>query len=58
MKIRILDIIPIVYTDYLKEALNERKKLALEFKEKTNNLVEIEFETLPKGTASIESLHS
>lgn len=53
-KKRILIVLPIVYTESLKEALEDRKKLVEEIKQRTGGLFELETVTLEKGTASIE----
>jgi len=53
--IKILNIIPIIYSDDLKAAFKDREKLANDIWEETNGLVKLETVALEKGTASIES---
>jgi len=54
-EIKILDLIPIIYTEGIKEGLKDREKLAEEIREKTAGRVKLEMEFLDMGTASIES---
>jgi len=56
-KIKILDLLPIVYTEGLKSGMEDRKKLAAEISQKTGGLVELEAVSLEKGTASIEGFY-
>ncbi len=56
-KKRIMIVLPIVYTESLKDALEDRKKLAKEIKKRTGGQFEIETTTLEKGTASIEGTY-
>lgn len=54
-KIKILDVFPIVYTDYIKAGLEDRKKLAEKLKDETNGLIQLDTTTIEKGAVSIES---
>lgn len=54
-KIRILIVLPVAYTEGIKGALEDRKKLAEEIDQQTGGLVKLEAVSLEKGTASIES---
>jgi allantoin racemase len=54
---RILDLLPVVYTDGLKGAVADRKKLAAELTAQTNGRIRVELESLSKGTASIEDAY-
>lgn len=56
-KIRILMVLPVVYTEGLKGALEDRKKLAEEMERETGGLVKLEAVFLEKGTASIEDFY-
>jgi len=56
-KIRILVILPIVYTEGLKGALEDRRKLAEEIDQRTGGLVKLDAASLDKGTASIEDAY-
>ena len=53
-KKRILIVLPILYTESLKEALEDRRNLAEDIKKKTGGIFEIDATTLEKGMASIE----
>ena len=53
--IKILNIIPVIYTEGLKSALEDRKKLADDIWNETNGLVKLDNVAIEKGTASIES---
>jgi len=53
-KKRILIVLPIVYTEGLKDALEDRQILGEEIKQGTGGLFELDTTTLEKGTASIE----
>ncbi len=55
--IKILDLIPIIYTEGIEGAIEDRKNLAKEIENKTNGLVKMELVMLDKGTASIESVY-
>lgn len=54
---RILDLLPIVYTDDLKGAMADRKKLATTLSTQTNGRFKLEFESLSQGTVSIEDAY-
>jgi len=56
-KVRILVILPIVYTEGLKGALEDRRKLAKEIDQRTGGLVKLDAVSLDKGTASIEDAY-
>lgn len=53
-KKRILIVLPILYTESLKDALEDRRNLAEDIKKRTGGLFEIDATTLEKGMASIE----
>jgi len=53
-KKRILIVLPILYTESLKDALEDRRNLAEDIKKKTGGIFEIDATTLEKGMASIE----
>lgn len=53
-KIRIIDLVPVIVTENIKKTVDDRKKLAREIKEETNNLVIVDVVSLEKGTTSIE----
>ena len=55
-KIKILDLVPVIYTDALKKGFEDRKGLSKKLKENTNGLVDMDIVPLDKGTASIEGL--
>ncbi len=54
MKIKILDIIPVVIGKELQKTLEYRKELAKEIKERTNDAIRIDIVSLEKGSASLE----
>ncbi len=54
---RILDLLPVVYTDGLKNAVSDRKKLATELSTQTNGRIKLEFDSLSRGTVSIEDAY-
>jgi allantoin racemase len=54
---KILDIIPVLYTEDLKGAIEDRKKFAEEVSRQTTGLIKLESVSLEKGTASIESFY-
>jgi len=54
---RILDLLPVVYTDGLKSAVADRKKLAGKLAAQTNGLISLELDSLSKGTVSIEDAY-
>ncbi|MCD6263200.1 aspartate/glutamate racemase family protein [Candidatus Bathyarchaeota archaeon] len=51
---RILAILPIVYTEGIKGALEDRRRLAEEVEQRTGGLISLDATTLDRGTASIE----
>ncbi|MEB2836853.1 MAG: aspartate/glutamate racemase family protein [Desulfurococcales archaeon] len=55
--IRILDLVPVMVTEALRGAMEDRRRLAEELRASTGGLVELEVEALDMGTASIESLY-
>ena len=55
--IKILDLVPVVYTENLKEAINDRKALSNDLTEQTNSLVQLDIVTLEKGSTSLESMY-
>jgi len=56
-KIRILVVLPVVYTEGLKGALEDRRRLAKEIDQRTGGLVKLDMASLDKGTASIEDAY-
>lgn len=56
-KIKIFNIFPDIYTDALKGAAEERKKLSKSVEEATGGLVKLETVFVEKGLASIESAY-
>jgi allantoin racemase len=56
-KIRILVVLPVVYTEGLKGALEDRRKLAEAIDHRTGGLVKLDAVSLDKGTASIEDAY-
>ena len=56
-KIKIINIFPDIYTDALKGAAEERKKLSDSVRERTGGLVEIQTVFVDKGLASIENAY-
>jgi allantoin racemase len=55
--IKVLDLVPVVFTEDIKEAIRDRERLAENLENDTKGLVKLEVEPLEKGTASIESLY-
>ena len=55
--IKIVDLVPIIYTEGIKLAIEDRKSIAKKLEEETNGLVKMDVVTLDKGTASIESAY-
>ena len=53
-KKRILIVFPIVYTEGIKDALEDRKNMIDEIEQRTGGLFKLDVATLEKGTASIE----
>lgn len=56
-KIRILILLPVVYTEGLKYALEDRKKLIHEIDRRLRGVVKLEVVSLEKGTSSIECFY-
>jgi allantoin racemase len=56
-KIKILDLVPIIYTEGIKAAIEDRMSLAKRISEETNGLVVMDVVTIDKGAASIESAY-
>ncbi len=54
---KILDLVPVVFTEGITQAMKDREKLAEEIEKITGGLIKLEIKTLEKGTASIESLY-
>lgn len=54
---RILDIMPVIASPSLSEAVEDRKKLAKEIEEKTGGMFKLETTNIEKGTASIEGAY-
>jgi allantoin racemase len=54
---RILDLLPVVYTDGLKGAMADRKELARALSTQTNKRIRLEFDSLSQGTVSIEDAY-
>jgi allantoin racemase len=55
--VKILDIIPLMYTEETKTSVDYRKTLANKLYEETNGLVKLDIAILDYGTASIESVY-
>jgi allantoin racemase len=56
-KIKILDLVPIIYTEGIKAAIEDRMSLAKRISEETNGLVVMDVVTIDKGAVSIESAY-
>ncbi|MBC7334454.1 MAG: aspartate/glutamate racemase family protein [Actinobacteria bacterium] len=56
-KIKILDLVPVIYTENLKNAINDRKELSKDLAERTNSLVQLDVAILEKGSSSLESMY-
>lgn len=56
-KVRILVVLPVVHTEGLKGALEDRRKLAEAIDQRTGGLVKLDAVSLDKGTASIEDFY-
>lgn len=56
-EIRILAVIPIVHTEDVVNALEERRKMAEKINQQTRGLVELDFVLLDRGAASIEDAY-
>jgi len=54
---KILDIMPVIASPGLSEAVEDRKKLAKEIEEKTGGMFKLEMTNIEKGTASIEGAY-
>jgi allantoin racemase len=54
---KILDILPIIYTEGIKGGVEDRKKLAEEVRQQTGGMIQLDSVSLPKGTASIEGFY-
>lgn len=54
---RILDILPVIFTEDLKGAMEDREKLAEDLSQQTAGLIQLDFVSLKKGTASIEGFY-
>jgi len=52
---KIIDLLPVIYTDDIKAAVEDRKKLAKKINKQFNGVVRMDILSLDKGTASIES---
>jgi allantoin racemase len=55
--LRILDLLPVVYTRDLEHAFEDRKNLAKELSLQTGGTIELLLDSLPKGTTSIEDAY-
>ena len=55
--LRILDLLPVVYTSELEDALEDRKNLAKELSLRTGGRIELLLDSVPKGTTSIEDAY-
>jgi len=55
-KIKILDLVPVMYSDALKKGFEDRRGLSARLSEETKGLIELDVIPLEKGTASIEGL--
>lgn len=53
--IKILDLFPDIYSEDLKQTIEERKKLSEEIKKSSNDLIRVETVLVDKGSASIEN---
>lgn len=56
-KVKILDIVPVIYTENLKETINDRKTLSKELSEQTNSIVQLDITILEKGSSSLENMY-
>jgi allantoin racemase len=56
-RVRILDLVPIIYTEGVRAAIEDREALAGQLERDTNGLVSMTVATLDKGTDSIESAY-
>ncbi|MCC6010554.1 MAG: aspartate/glutamate racemase family protein [Fervidicoccaceae archaeon] len=55
--IKILDLVPVIYTEGIRGAIEDRKVLAQKIYEETNGLVKLDVDVINYGTASIESAY-
>lgn len=55
--IKILDLVPVVYTEELEPSIDDRRKLAIDILNETRGLVKLDVVTVDKGPASIESVY-
>lgn len=55
--IRLADLVPVIYTEEIKSAIEDRKNLARKLREETRGLIEMDIIALDKGTVSIESAY-
>ncbi|MEM1613129.1 MAG: aspartate/glutamate racemase family protein [Desulfurococcaceae archaeon] len=55
--IRVLDLVPIIYTEGIRVAIEDRQRLAKTIWDETGGLVKLEVTTIEKGPASIESAY-
>lgn len=53
-EVKIVDLVPIIVTEGIMEAIEDRKKLGERLEKETNGVVKLEVVPLDKGTASIE----
>ncbi len=56
-KIKLVDLVPVIYTEFIEAAINDRKLLAKDLEERTNGLITMDVIFIDKGTASIESTY-
>ncbi len=57
MVYKIVDLLPVIYTDDIKAAVDDRKKLAKNINKQFNGVVKMDIISLERGTASIESCY-
>lgn len=55
--VKILDLIPVIYTDEIKPTIEDRRRLALDIWNETGGLVKLDIVNVEKGPASIESAY-
>ncbi|MEM0000421.1 MAG: aspartate/glutamate racemase family protein [Desulfurococcaceae archaeon] len=55
--IKILDLVPVVYTEDLRLSMDDRRRLAVDVSNETGGLVRLDVVTVNKGPASIESVY-
>jgi len=56
-KIKILDLVPLIYTESIKGLIEDRKILNGELAERTNSLVQLDIAMLDKGSSSLENMY-